>query len=37
MSLYNYNELNIKQYITVITETIQTAVKTTVSMLILSK
>jgi len=37
MSLYNYNELNMKQYITVITEIIQTAVKTIVLMLTLSK
>ncbi len=37
MLLYNYNEFNIKQYITVITETIQITVKTTVLMLTLSK
>lgn len=37
MSFYNYNEFNIKQYITVITEAIQTAVKTAVLMLTFSK
>ncbi len=37
MSLHNYNEFNIKQYITVITETIQTAVKAIILMLILIK
>ncbi len=37
MSFYNYNELNIKQYITVITETIQITVKIIILMLTLSK
>ena len=37
MSLHNYNELNMKQYITVITETIQITMKITVLMSTLSK
>ncbi len=37
MSLHNYNEFNIKQYITVITKIIQITVKTTVLMLTFNK
>ncbi len=37
MSFYNYNEFNMKQYIIIITEIIQTTVKAIILMLILNK